>query len=476
MEEIRQKRRARSSAKGNLTRKVNEIKGLSDDPDKVHEKCQELRSLLSEFQSKHEEYVCLLEDEDKEEAEDYFAAVNDNIETFLEGKIVSTDSHEVIPSVSPHDSVSQISARSSQSSLKVSRGKMLAAELKAEAEAIKQRHLLDMEELKLRQRREQLEINTKLAIAEARQDALTDEGSEVSSVESQVVSREDEGSCKGDSDSVASRKKGLNQSTPDQQGTSAPPVVSGNRDASVLEIIAEGHKNQRRLLEAIQLPTGEVMKFDGDPLQYWIFKRAFDNTVDSSMLDDSAKLTRLLHYCVGKAKGVIQGCSVMEPSKGYRTAKRLLQDRFGEKHIIAEAWVNKIVGGSSISPQDNSALREFADDLKSCKETLNAMGYTAEINTQTTLLKIAERLPYYLRSRWVRRAREIRKKGGKVPNIEDLTEFVDDAAEEANDPVYGRLYKLGEKREHRKTGSAKVTKPWSNSLFSRALACPTSMP
>ncbi|KAJ8018245.1 hypothetical protein HOLleu_43866 [Holothuria leucospilota] len=128
----------------------------------------------------------------------------------------------------------------------------------------------------------------------------------------------------------------------------------------------------------------------------------------------------------------------------------------------AEAWVNKIVGGTSISPQDNSALREFAGDLKSCKETLKAMDYTAEINTQTTLLKIVERLPYCLNSRWIRRARKIREKGGNVPTIENLTEFVDD------DPVYSRLNKLHETREHRKTGSAKVTKPWSKGNFSIA--------
>ncbi|KAJ8050653.1 hypothetical protein HOLleu_03939 [Holothuria leucospilota] len=83
------------------------------------------------------------------------------------------------------------------------------------------------------------------------------------------------------------------------------------------------------------------------------------------------------------------------------------------------------------------------------------MDYTAEINTQTTLLKIVERLPYCLNSRWIRRARKIREKGGNVPTIENLTEFVDD------DPVYSRLNKLHETREQRKTGSAKVTKPWS---------------
>ena len=101
-------------------------------------------------------------------------------------------------------------------------------------------------------------------------------------------------------------------------------------------------------------------------------------------MNDGAKLTRLLYYCTGPAKNVIQCCSVMKPTEGYKRARQLLKDRFGDEYVIAEAWVGKISESKPISAHDTSGLglQEFADDLRNCEQTLTAMNYLAEINTQ----------------------------------------------------------------------------------------------
>ena len=93
------------------------------------------------------------------------------------------------------------------------------------------------------------------------------------------------------------------------------------------------------------------------------------------------KLTRLLYYCTGPAKNVIQCCSVMKPTEGYKRARQLLKDCFGDEYVIAEAWVRKISVGKPISAHDTSGLglQEFADDLRNCEQTLTAMNYLAEI-------------------------------------------------------------------------------------------------
>ena len=88
--------------------------------------------------------------------------------------------------------------------------------------------------------------------------------------------------------------------------------------------------HQQSLVEALQLPKAELMLFDGDPLKYWPFIRAFENTVGQETIGDGAKLTRLLQYCSGKAKILLQCCTVKEPSEGYALALRLLKERYGD--------------------------------------------------------------------------------------------------------------------------------------------------
>lgn len=95
-----------------------------------------------------------------------------------------------------------------------------------------------------------------------------------------------------------------------------------------------------------------------------------------------------------------------------------------------------MTNGKPIRPHEGEALQEFADDLVNCVQTLKAMDYLSEINTQSVLAKIVDRLPTYLRNRWIREVRETRVKQSRSAGIKDLIVFVSAAAEEANDPVY----------------------------------------
>lgn len=196
---------------------------------------------------------------------------------------------------------------------------------------------------------------------------------------------------------------------------------------------------QQKILDMMQLPKAELMTFDGNPLKYWVFMQAFKNTVEKDTIDSGSKLLRLHQYCSGKAKNVIQCCLAMEPNQGYTKAWQLLKQRFGNSYIIAEAWIRKVTQGPSMRPNDKDGLQDFSDDLQNCQETLHATGHLHEINCQSTLVKIITRLPAYLQNRWKKEAMRIRRRHGRSPNIGDIAQFVQDSAEEANDPVYGVL-------------------------------------
>jgi len=55
-------------------------------------------------------------------------------------------------------------------------------------------------------------------------------------------------------------------------------------------------------------------------------------------------------------------------------SKRLLEERFGEKYVVANAWIENSSGGPPINLNDREALLDLADDLESCEITLAVAG------------------------------------------------------------------------------------------------------
>ena len=410
----------------------------------------------------------------------------------LEQPVDTTVHHSHDELIVPEDSASQCVSKASTTASSMARARMRAAAKKAAIEveeaALEQLQALEIEELKLRQKQVQLSMRTKLTIAKAEEEVYTLNDSADTEVRIQHTQHAAQSLSASDASPVPHvenlhEKVEPMSSTPTGDGvqthlsqslsasdirpvpgvqkvdleTTTPTVEEG----SISQLVEQNQLQQQRLLEVIQMPRAELLTFDGDPLQYWTFMRSFENSVDSTNREDSAKLVRLIQYCAGKAKKVIQ-CSVMQPNEGYKRAKELLKERFGNDYTISETWVNKVTEGSSIGPHDKRALRDFADDLKTCKETLMAMGYIHEVNTQRVLVKIVEKLPVYLRNRWIKQVRGIKKNKNRPPQMQDLVEFVDDAAEEANDPVYGNMSKTRDLRGEANKGVAKFPLSRSN--------------
>ena len=299
--------------------------------------------------------------------------------------------------------------------------KARSAILQAEAAALKKRHEIELEEENLRRRKEQLDMETRLAIVTAEAEVYN----EADQVGHSVVNCDN-----GNMEPHIS----LNPLAPEWNLNSNRVNTANQPMKHNLECI-----KTEELLAAVHMPRAELSYFDGNPLEYWSFIRAFQNSVERVCNDDISRLTRLLQYRTGKAKRVIQCCTVMEPNLGYQKAQQLLKDRFSNSYVIAEAWINKIINGKSFGSHDKECLRDFADDLVNCETTLSSMNYLHEINTQRVLAKIVGRLPAYLQNRWLRQVREIRMGQSREPSIRDVVTFVTAAADEANDPVFSKL-------------------------------------
>ena len=196
---------------------------------------------------------------------------------------------------------------------------------------------------------------------------------------------------------------------------------------------------QRQMLDVMNLPKSSIITFDGDPMDYWVFIRSFDCCVGNSSVSDGAKLNRLFEYCKDKAARVIRPCALMLPSEGYKKARNLLKERFGNDFTISQAWVKKVTDGPSLKANDGDALQDFADEVRGCMETLTAMGKCNELDSRVRMVKIVERLPFHLQSRWRTKAVKDVERTGDYPNVEGLVKFLSMAAKEANDPIFGSL-------------------------------------
>ena len=185
-----QLRKARSIAKGNVTRKANKVNELlttCDNTESVTKIASELDAVLKQFQDTHEAYHNMLKEEQEiNESTLYFDSVNELV-TEHKAKInswlqqpPSQLGQESLSQVLPEDSVSTAEsrktsssrARSTTSSMRSSssakaRAAAKKAALEAKAHALQRLHELQIEELKIQQMKSQVELRAEIAAAEA---------------------------------------------------------------------------------------------------------------------------------------------------------------------------------------------------------------------------------------------------------------------------------------------------------------------
>ena len=187
-----------------------------------------------------------------------------------------------------------------------------------------------------------------------------------------------------------------------------------------------------QLISAMQAPKIVPKRFAGDPLTYAPFIRSLEDNVEATVKDPAQRLQHLLTLCDGEALRLIQHCDTLHHQDGYAIARGKLYNKYGDSCLIAEHWVSKLLEGKTFS------LRPFADELRACLETLEANGYLSEIDNNPNLKRLAGRLPDYLRRRFQGEANRLKK--GRYPRrarFSDFVRFVENAAEETEDPVFG---------------------------------------
>ena len=188
------------------------------------------------------------------------------------------------------------------------------------------------------------------------------------------------------------------------------------------------------------LPPLDVVKFSGNPCEYFRFKSRFEEMVDTQNISEAQKMSRLLQFLDGPARSAVAGFEGVPGGLG--KALKMLQQRFGQPHIVAKACVDALVDGPNISNNDGQGLQEFADRSRTLYETLRSLNALSEMN-MSNLAKMSGKLPVVLQIKWRDEALRIRERKG-FSTLEDLVEFTERHAKAANDPVFRRVGKTNQ--------------------------------
>ena len=201
--------------------------------------------------------------------------------------------------------------------------------------------------------------------------------------------------------------------------------------------------------EKAQLPPAEVVKFGGDPAEFFSFIRSFDSRIGTKHISNQDKLSYLQQCTEGQPHEIVRGCLLMPPEKGYQEARRLLHKRYGNEDTVSGTYINKLLSWPTIKADDIQGLQNLAVAMMVAESVMSNMivGFR-ETDHPRTLRKLVEKLPFHLHDRWRRLADGALENERRRVTFTDLVKFVDKEARVVANPLYGR-----QKMDARRTNS-----------------------
>lgn len=144
-------------------------------------------------------------------------------------------------------------------------------------------------------------------------------------------------------------------------GIYAPAPAAGYND-DLISIMARQNEITAMLVHQqnlSSLPNREIQVFDGDPLLYHAFMRAFERNIEEKTGDARDCLHFLEQYTRGQPRELVRSCQQMAADRGYHKAKALLEQHFGNEQRIASAYLDKALLWPIIKAEDVKALQAY---------------------------------------------------------------------------------------------------------------------
>lgn len=187
------------------------------------------------------------------------------------------------------------------------------------------------------------------------------------------------------------------------------------------------------------LPRREISVFDGDPLKYHAFIKAFENGVERNTENYSDRLYFLEQYTRGHPKELVRSCQHFDSERGYVKAKALLREHFGNAQKVASAYMERALSWPPIKTEDVKALQDYSLFLRSCSNAMEGVEYLHELDMPANMLTIIRKLPYKFRDKWRTVACELQERRNQRATFSNITDFIERQLKILTDPVFGNI-------------------------------------
>ena len=188
----------------------------------------------------------------------------------------------------------------------------------------------------------------------------------------------------------------------------------------------------------MSLPSRDIPVFDGDPLQYKTFMRAFEHSVESKASKADC-LYFLEQFTRGQPRELVRSCQHVIPNRGYDLAKELLQEHFGNQYKIGAAYIEKALAWPAVKAEDVGALQAFSLFLRSCCNVMEEFQYVQELDMPTNMRAIMTKFPFKYREKWRTHAHEILERCNRRACFKDLVSFIERQVKIISDPLFGDI-------------------------------------
>ena len=223
------------------------------------------------------------------------------------------------------------------------------------------------------------------------------------------------------------------RSTPRSEIAQSPDLTNiTQRQTDLADLLVMQQKEAK-------LPRREVPMFDGDPLTFRPFMKAFKHNIEDKTSSNEDRLYFLEQYTVGQPKELVQSCFHMSATTGYDEAKHLLKYHFGDDFKVTTAYITKALNWNPIRSDDGKALHSYALYLRGCGNAVQDLPYMSELDSPSNMKQIVSKLPFKLRERWRSAVCDITERTQQRPKFLDLVLFTEKQARIIQDPVFGDI-------------------------------------
>ncbi|XP_014680047.1 PREDICTED: uncharacterized protein LOC106819996, partial [Priapulus caudatus] len=227
---------------------------------------------------------------------------------------------------------------------------------------------------------------------------------------------------------------------------------------------AETRQSERDLTGLVQtltdsvnrnrLPAPEPPVFSGEVLQYPAWKAAFAALIDSKNIPPSERIHYLKGYLSGEAKETVEGMFYFDTEEAYASARTVLDERYGNKFLVSEAFRTKLSSWPKINGGDGKGLRKLADFLRQCSLAMDHISTLKILDDCHENQRILCKLPDWLTRRW---GRIVATSKDTYPSFKDFASFVAREADIACNPIMSQNF--GSKEFQKKLPEKSTRRP-----------------